>query len=273
MHYSNLTSNFEFNRFALLLSKYDYKIKQNDILAGVVIGLECTQVIVDVGLKKAAFLPLKELYIQKTLGSPSELLSINDTAEFLVLSINGKSNHVILSLKQMQSFYNWERLKQIDFRTSIIYGKIIQSLGRGKIIRFNSLKLFTLNLDIPKYYRRKQENKFFIPFKFTEIKDFIHTVSVNSRLALFFKLSLNIQSNKIYYGNIIAVRNFGIFLNILGIQCLLHISEISRNKIRNLSLLYQSGQQIQVKMLYKDLERGKISLTLRDLKITPHQRL
>ena len=273
MHCSNITSNFEFNKFALLLSKYDYKIKQNDILAGVVIGLECTHALVDVGLKKVAFLPLKELYIQKNPEFPIKLLTINYTAEFLILSINKNSNQVILSLKQMQSFYNWERLKQIDFRTTILYGKIEQSLGRGKIVRFNSLKIFALNTHIPKYYRRMKENKFFIPFKLTEVKDSIHTVSVNSRLALFFKLSLNIHNHKAYYGNIIAVRNFGIFLNILGLQCLLHISEISRDKIKNPNLLYQAGQQIQVKILYKDLERGKISLTLKNMKIIPHQRV
>ena len=273
MQCSEITSNFEFNRFALLLSRYDYKIKQNDILAGSVIGLECTHAIVDIGLKKVAFLPLKELSTQKIPESPSKVLSISDNAEFLILAINRRNNQVILSLKQMQSFYNWERLKQIDFRTSIIYGKIEQSLGRGKIIGFNSLKIFALNLHIPKYYRRQKEKKLFIPFKFTEVKDFIHTVSVNSRLAVFFKLSLNIYNHRTYYGNIIAVRNFGIFLNILGIQCLLHISEISDDKIKNLSLLYRSGQQIQVKILYKDLERGKISLTLKNIAITPHQRL
>ena len=273
MQCHDITSNFEFNQFAFLLSKYNYKIKQNDILAGVIIGLERRHAIVDLGLERVAFLPLKELSIQQLPDFPNQLLHTNYTAEFLILSINKMNGQVILSFKQMQSFYNWGRLKQIDFKTSIIYAKIEQSLGRGKILRFNSLKLFALNLHIPKYYRRNKANKFFIPLKFTEVKDFIHIVYVNSRLALFSKLSSNVQNHNIYYGNIIAVKNFGIFLNILGVQCFLHISEISREKIKNLRLLYQSGQQIQVKILYKDLEQGKISVTLKDTKISPLQQL
>lgn len=259
-----ITSNFEFNRFALLLSKYDYTVKQNDILAGRIIGLEYTHAIVDLGLKRVAFLPLKEI-CSKLPKNPNELLKINLICEFLILSIDKKSGQVIISLKQIQSFYSWERLKQINFQTSVIYAKLAESVGRGKILRFNNLRIFALNLHIPKYYRRKRETKLFLPLKIVEVKDSIHTVYVNSRLALFSKLSKNIDNQQTYYGTIISIRDFGIFLNILGIQCLLHISQL---KIQNLALVYQSGQLILVNILYKDLEQGKISLTLKNTNLT-----
>lgn len=262
MSLSRLTSNFEFNKFALLLSKYEYKIKVSDILAGVIIGLEATHALVDLGLKKVAFLPLREIST-KDPNSPNQFLEINFIGEFFILSYNKTTDQIIVSLKETQSLYLWERLKQIDFRTTIFYAQNEQTLGRGRILSSNGLKFYALNLHIPKYYRRQKDKKFLMPFKFIEIKDFIHIVQVNARLALFAKFSRDIKIGQIYCGNIISIKTFGVFLNILGIQSLLHISEISRQKISNLRELYKQGNQIKVRILYKNLEQGKISLTLR----------
>ena len=170
MQGSPITSNFEFNQFGLLLSKYDYTVKKNDILAGIIIGIEYRHAIVDLGLKKVAFLPLKEISM-KPPHYPSQLLNSNFICEFLILSINGKSGQVIVSLKQIQSLYNWERLKQLDFKSSVIYAKLEDSYDRGKILCFINLRVFALNLHIPKYYRRKRETQLFIPLKFVEVKD------------------------------------------------------------------------------------------------------
>lgn len=262
------TSNFEFNKFAVILSKYNYRIKQNDILAGIVIGIERSHIIVDIGLKNVAFLPLNELS-NDTISFGSQLLDINFTGEFLILYINEITSHTIISLKQIQSYYSWKRLKQLNFQTGIIYAKSEKSLGRGKIFMFDGLKIFALNLHIPKYYRRTKTKKFFIPFKFTEIKDFKHIVHVNSRLAVFNKLVTNIKTGNIYWGTIITIKPFGIFFNILGVYCLLHISQISRKRIKDLKSLYQRGEQMKVCIFYKDVEQGKIFLTLLEENFNP----
>ncbi|MDC7242780.1 MAG: S1 RNA-binding domain-containing protein, partial [Sphaerochaetaceae bacterium] len=225
-----------------------------------VVGIEPNHIIVDIGLKNVAFLPLKELFTDSHFNS--RILDINFIGEFLILYINETTNHTIISLKQIESYYSWKRLKQLNFQTGIIYAKSNNSLGKGKIFTFEGLKFFALNLHIPKYYRRAKTKTFFIPFKFIEIKDFKHIVHVNSRLAVFNKLVANILVGNNYLGTIITIKQFGIFLNILGVQCLLHISQISRKKIKDLRLLYHQGEQIKVRIFYKDLEQGKVSLTL-----------
>lgn len=268
MVFSFQTSNFEFNKFAVILSKYNYKIKQNDILAGIVIGIEPTHIIVDIGLKNVAFLPLKELSNDRS-NLTNQLLETNFIGEFLILGVNKITNQTIISLKQIHSYYSWKRLKQLNFRTGIIYAKSKNSLGRGRIFAFDDLKIFALNLHIPKYYRRTKTRKLFIPFKFLEIKDFSHIVHGNSRLAVFNKLVANIKVDKIYWGTIITIKQFGIFFNIFGVYCLLHISQISRKRIKDLKSLYRQGEQIKVRVFYKDLEQGKISLTLIDSNLPP----
>nr|QWK42332.1 ribosomal protein S1 [Postelsia palmaeformis] len=258
-----VTSKFDFNKFGLILSKYSYQIKKNDILAGIIIGIESNYALVDLGLKQTCFLPLKEISIYPTID-PRELLNNNFVSEFLILDINNDNSRVIVSLKRLESIYLWNRLRQIDFANMTIYAKIEKPLGKGKLVIFNSLRFFVLNLNIPKYYLRTNNKNLFMPFKFLEVKDFFHIAHVSSKLAIFNKVNKNLSIGQIYRGNITSIKDFGIFINVLGIKCFLHISEISQNhnKITNISSLYKLGDQIPIKIIYKDTERGRISVTL-----------
>nr|YP_011007094.1 30S ribosomal protein S1 [Phaeostrophion irregulare]WAM64381.1 30S ribosomal protein S1 [Phaeostrophion irregulare] len=269
---SFMTSNFEVNCFTLILSEYEYIVKQNDILAGSIIGLESTHALVDLGLAQIAFLPLDETTVQSTIN-PYELLKTKFTAEFLILNINDKTDEIIVSLRHVHSLCLWERLKQINFQHTVIYAKKEDSLSKGKLIFFKGLRIFALNAHIPKYYRRKKDKNFFMPFKFIEIKDFVHVAHVNSRLAIFSESTKNLKIGSYFFGNINSIKDFGIFLNILGIRCLLHISQISKKRIPNIDRLYKRGDQIRVEVIHKDMEQGKISVSLKKLITNPHLQL
>ncbi len=257
-----VTSKFDFNKFGLILSKYSYKVKKNDILAGIVIGVESNYALVDLGLEQVCFLPLKEISI---CSSPQNggLLKLNYIGEFLILDINN-SNRIIISMKRVQSIYLWNRLRQIDFTNIIIFARFEKSLLKGKLIKFNGLSFFVLNINIPKYYLRINNKRLFIPFKFLEIKDFFHIAHISSKLAVFNKVNKNLVVGAIYLGNVTSIKYFGVFINILGVNCLLHISEIFQKNThtQNLSSLYKLGDQIPLKIISKDIERGRVSVTL-----------
>nr|YP_011007375.1 30S ribosomal protein S1 [Scytothamnus australis]WAM64804.1 30S ribosomal protein S1 [Scytothamnus australis] len=252
-----LTSKFDFNKFGLILSKYSYQVKKNDILAGVIVGIESNYVLVDLGLKEICFLPLNELSVYY-ISDPRELLYINFIGEFLINSTSG--NRIIVSLKKVHYTYLWNRLRQIDFKNLTIYGKVEKSFRRGKIIIYNDLFFFTLNSSMPKYYHRSTNKSLFLPFKFIEVKDSFHIAHISSKLAIFSKLNKNLTIGERYVGNIVSIRDFGILVNILGIKCLFHISKVPKEQ--NLTSFYSRGDQIEFKIISKDIERGKISLSL-----------
>lgn len=260
---STSTAKFNFNKFSLILSKYSYKIKTNDILAGIIVGVESNYALVDLGVGQVCFLPLEEIFIF-SVASPAELLTINYVGEFLILNINKNSNRIMISMKRVQSIYLWNRLRQIDFKNTIIYARFKKSFIKGQLINFNGLFFFVLNKNIPKYYLRINNKNIFIPFKFMEIKDYFHIVHTSSKLAVFNKVNKNLVIGSTYSGNVTSIQYFGVFINILGINCLLHISEIFKKKshIQNLSSLYKLGDRINVKIISKDIERGRASVTL-----------
>lgn len=262
MFLCTVTSKFDFNKFGLILSKYSYKVKKNDILAGIIVGVESNYALVDLGLEQVCFLPLKEISID---SSPENvgLINLNYIGEFLILDINN-SNRIIISMKRVQSIYLWNRLRQIDFTNIIIFARFEKSLLKGKLIKFNGLSFFVLNINIPKYYLRINNKKLFMPFKFLEIKDFFHIAHISSKLAVFNKVNKNLVVGSIYLGNVTSIKYFGVFINILGVNCLLHISEIFQKNThtQNLSSLYKLGDQIPLKIISKDIERGRVSVTL-----------
>ena len=262
---SIVTSKFDFNKFGLILSKYSYKVKTNDILAGIIIGIESNYALVDLGLEQVCFLPLKEIAISP-ISKPKDLLNINYIGEFLILDIHKNSNRIIVSMKRVQAIYLWNRLRQIDFYNITIYAKLGKSLGKGKLIIFNGLSFFVLNINIPKYYLRVKNKNLFMPFKFLEVKDYFHIAHISSKLAVFNKVNKNLISGPTYLGTVTSIKYFGVFVNILGVNCLLHISEIFKkgNQTQNLSSLYKIGDQIFLKIISKDLERGRVSVTLKD---------
>lgn len=266
MPLSIVPSTFDFNKFGLLLSKYSYQAKKNDILAGIVIGIESNYALVDLGLEQICFLPLKEISICQTLDL-REFLNINFIGEFSILDITNRQNRIIISLRRIESIYLWNRLRQIDFSNITIYAKIEKSIGKGKLTIYNGLLLFVLNSNIPKYYLRIDRKNIFMPFKFLEVKDYYHVAHISSKLAIFSKVNNNLTIGLIYPGNVISIRDFGVFINILGIKCLLHISEMAQkqNKVTNLNLLYKVGDQLKLKVIYKDTKRGRISVTLASL--------
>ena len=105
-----------------------------------------------------------------------------------------------------------------------------------------------------------------MPFKFLEVKDSFHIAQMSSKLAIFSKINKNLVIGPIYLANVTSIKYFGVFVNILGVNCLLHISEIFKKttQTENLSSLYKLGDQIKLRIISKDIERGRVSVALQN---------
>lgn len=259
-----LTPKFGANKIASVLLKYNYKVKTGDILAGTVIGIERKQNLINLGLKQAAFLPKEEIFLDDS-KNQSQTLKTNEVGEFVILYHDEKTNKTIVSLRQLNYLKLWERLKQIDFKNMILFTNPEHSIWGGKIVGFDGLRIFIPNLHLPKYYRRKNSGDTILPTKILEVKDKKYQIVGSSRLAILKKQSPCLQVGLTTIGSVLSVKPFGLFLNIYGIKCLLHISEISNKKIENIKDLYKKGDRIKVKIIYVNSSQGKIALSSKQL--------
>lgn len=259
-----LTPKFGSNKIASVLQKYNYKVKTGDILAGTVVGIERKHVLVDVGLKQVSFLPREEIFIKSNVDF-TQNIKTNNLGEFVILDYDEKTNKTIVSLTRLHYLRIWERFKQIDFKNIILFSTLEKNIWGGKLANFDDLKVFIPNSHLPKYYRRKVISDNILPMKILEVKDKRHQVIGSSRLAFLKKQSPSLQVGFTQVTNVLSVKPFGIFLNIYGIKCLLHISEISNKKIENITSLYKKGNRIKVKVIYVNSSQGKIAVSARFL--------
>lgn len=246
------------DKVANLLVKYNYQLKIDDILAGSIIGIERQQTLVDIGLRQVAFLPLNEIFIQD-LKSPNQLLEINNVDEFFILYF--KENLVILSMRRLHYIKLWERFKQIDFKNMLLTTHYKKAISSAKIVDFGGLDIYLPNTHLPKYHRRIKVKIKPIKVKILEVKDRKHSIIASSRLAILKNQGPSLYIGQIQTGSILAVKSFGLFLNVYGIKCLLHISEISNKKIENIYTLYKKGDRLKVKIIYINGRQGKIALS------------
>nr|YP_002327491.1 ribosomal protein S1 [Vaucheria litorea]ACF70908.1 ribosomal protein S1 [Vaucheria litorea] len=250
------------DKIASLLLKYNYQVKTGDILAGFIIGKERNEILLNLGLKKATFLPYSELFINLP-QNYNKVLSTSNIGEFIILYYNSQTNITLVSFRRLHYLRLWERFKDINFNNMIFFSFFKKSIWGGKIVKFDKLDIFIPNFHLPKYYRRKLIHNKLINIKILQIQKKQYSIIGSSRLAIFKSHCLSFYKGLVQKCCIIAIKPFGIFLNIYGLRCLLHISEIPNKKIKFINKYYKKGDHIIVKVLYINNNTGKIAVSMK----------
>jgi small subunit ribosomal protein S1 len=251
--------NFEKNNFVKLLTKYNYKFTIGDIFAGKVIGLEKSLYLIDIGTNILSSLPISEIFSFQSFDI-KEIFDRNYIGEFILLEYNPDKNLAIISLNRLKSLIIWQRLKVFSEENLILLGQLEKSVGKGKIIRVEGFKGFIPNSHLPKYYRYKKLN---LPLKFLSLNESKNKIFLSCKLAYFINQIKYINIKQVILGCITQVKSYGLFVNLYGLKGLVHISEVSSQKIDNLTKLFKKGQIINIRILYINLNRGRISLSLK----------
>jgi len=255
--------NFEKNNFANVLKKYKYQFTVGNIIAGKIVGFEKGLCKVDIGSNHTACLPLYEICLYKSFLS-KEIFEKNQISEFVLLQYEPNKNISIISLKRLKSIIIWQRLKNLNQENLICFGQLQKSIKQGKFVMIQGLKSFVENSNLPKYYRHNyQQFKFRLPFKIIELSQAKNKIFVSCKLAHFKNQTNFIKTNQSICGCITQIKSYGLFVNIYGLKGLLHISEISSDRISDLTKVFKKGQLINVKILYINFNQGRIALSLK----------
>ena len=251
--------NSEKNNFVKILKKYNYIFNVGDIFAGKIIGLEKSLSVVDIGAKILSVLPLSEISFFKSFTT-KEIFTKKDICEFVLIEYNLEKKIAIISLKKLRSSIIWQRLKIFATENVIFLGQLEKVVKKGKILRVEGLRGFIPNSHLPKYYRYKKLN---LAVKFLKLNKGKNKIFLSNKLAYFTDQVKYLPVKQVIIGCIVQVKLYGLFVNIYGLKGLLHISQISSKRIDNITKLFKKGQIINVIILYINLNRGRISLSLK----------
>jgi small subunit ribosomal protein S1 len=244
--------------------------KDGDIMEGVVVKIDRDEILLDIGYKSEGVIPSKELSIRHDVD-PNEVVKVGDRIEALVLQKEDKEGRLILSKKRAQYERAWGRIEDTMASGQTIKGPVIEVVKGGLILDIGLRGFLPASLVDLRRVRDLQ------PYIGTELECKIIELDRNrnnvvlSRRAFLEesqsegrkKFLENLQKGERRKGTVSSIVNFGAFVDLGGVDGLVHVSELSWKHVDHPSEVVAVGQEVEVEVLDVDLERERVSLSLK----------
>jgi len=262
-----------------LVPNYDITIvdfDEGDILKGRVVKIDKDEVLVDVGFKSEGVIPMNELSIRNSV-KPDEVLSLEDEIEIMVLQKEDQEGRLILSKKRAEVEKSFDKIESVYQNDETVEGQVIEYVKGGLILDIGLRGFLPASLiDIKKTRDLSSYIGERYACKIIEVDRNRNNV-VLSRKAIIEderkeqrkEVLDNIEVGQVRTGNITSIADFGAFVDVDGIDGLIHISELSWNHVKHPSEVVKVGQEVNVEILDIDCEKQRLSLGLKQTQKDP----
>ncbi len=263
------------------LAAIDETIKyfnDGDIVEGTVVKVDRDEVLLDIGYKTEGVIPSRELSIKHDVD-PHDVVKVSDHIEALVLQKEDKEGRLILSKKRAQYERAWGTIEKIKDDDGVVTGTVIEVVKGGLILDIGLRGFLPASLvemrrvrDLQPYVGRE------IEAKIIELDKNRNNVVLSRRAWLEQTQSevrqnfLNtLQRGQIRKGVVSSIVNFGAFVDLGGVDGLVHVSELSWKHIDHPGEVVEVGQEVTVEVLDVDMDRERVSLSLKSTQEDPWQ--
>jgi len=265
---SNTKISFTREDFAALLDQYDYHFSPGDIVPGTVFSMEQKGALIDIGAKTAAFIPIQEMSINRV-DDPLEVLQSDETREFFILSDENEDGQLTLSLRRIEYMRAWERVRQLQTEDATVRSLVFATNRGGALVRIEGLRGFIPGSHISTRQAKEDLVGQELPLKFLEVDEERNRLVLSHRRALVEKKMNRLEVGEVVIGTVRGIKPYGAFIDIGGVSGLLHISEISHEHIETPHTVFNVNDELKVMIIDLDAERGRISLSTKQLEPEP----
>ena len=259
---------FTHEDFAALLDKYDYHFSPGDIVPGTVFSLEPRGALIDIGAKTAAYIPIQEMSINRV-DNPDEVLQSNETREFYILSDENEEGQLTLSIRRIEYMRAWERVRQLQTEDATVRSGVFATNRGGALVRIEGLRGFIPGSHISTRKPKEDLVGEELPLKFLEVDEERNRLVLSHRRALVERKMNRLEVGEVVIGTVRGIKPYGAFIDIGGVSGLLHISEISHEHIDTPHSVFNVNDELKVMIIDLDAERGRISLSTKQLEPEP----
>jgi small subunit ribosomal protein S1 len=249
-----------------------------DIVEGVIVKVDRDEVLLDIGYKTEGIIPSRELSIKHDID-PNEVVTVGDRVEALVLQKEDKEGRLILSKKRAQYERAWGSIEKIKEEDGVVTGTVIEVVKGGLIMDIGLRGFLPASLvemrrvrDLGPYIGKQ------IEAKIIELDKNRNNVVLSRRAYLEQSQSavrtgfLNqLERGQIRKGVVSSIVNFGAFVDLGGVDGLVHVSELSWEHVDHPSKVVEVGQEVTVEVLDVDFDRERVSLSLKSTQEDPWQ--
>ena len=258
----------ETTSFAEMLEESLKSFNTDEKVRGVVVGIAPNEIQVDVGRKQAGFIPASELSSDPNV-KPEDIVKIGDELDLLIMRTNDQEGTIMLSKKRLDAQKGWEVVAAAEEDGTILKGVVTEIIKGGLIAVTNGVRVFipasqaTASRGEPLDDLLKQE----VEFRIIEVNrsrrravGSIRSVLQDARKAQAEKFWETAEEGKEYTGTVKSLTAYGAFVDLGGIDGMVHISELSWSRIKHPSEVVNVGDTVNVYIKSLDREKGKISL-------------
>jgi len=254
-------------------SKTFTALREGDVVSGVVVHIDRGEVLVDVGTKSEGIIRRHELSRDSSLNA-EDIVKVGERIDVYIMETENQDGNLILSKKRADFEKAWERVQESKEKnetltamvTDRVKGGLVVDLGIRGFVPASHVGNGSMKNNLEKYVGQS------IPLKVIEVDKERRKVVLSNKLAMdedrMSKKAETVQSlqpNQIRRGIVRRLTNYGAFIDLGGIDGLLHISEMSWTRINHPSEVLKEGQELDVVILKMDLDAGRVSLGLRQI--------
>ena len=265
--------------FEELLNQSFKTLNNGDRVTGIVTAITPTEVQVDVGAKQAAYIKLSELTDDPTV-KPEDVVHVGDEIETWVVRVNDVEGYAELSKKRLDAAKVWENIEQAVEEKTVLDGTVTEENKGGIVVSVKGVRVFVpasqsgqpRGADLSAMKGQK------VQLRITEVNrarrrvvGSIRSVTDEARRAAQEEIWSNIEVGKHYTGTVKSMTSYGVFVDIGGVDGMVHISELSWSRIKTPSEVCKVGDTMEVYVISFDPEKRKISLGVKDHSVDPWQ--
>jgi small subunit ribosomal protein S1 len=266
-----------------LVPNYDatmISFKEGDVVSGKVVRIDKDEVLVDIGYKSEGVIPSNELSIRKSVD-PGDEVSLGEEVDALVLTKEDQEGRLILSKKRARFEKAWRRIEAAAESGEPVEGTVIEVVKGGLILDLGVRGFLPASLvDIRRVHNLDEFMGQKLECKVIELNRSRNNVVLSRRAVLEEErkevreqILGRLQPGQIVDGKISNIVDFGAFVDLDGIDGLIHISELSWSHVNHPSEVVGIGDTVRVKVLDIDRDRQRISLGLKQTQEDPWQRV
>lgn len=254
--------------FEEMLEESLKSLNTDEKVHGVVVGISPTEVYVDVGRKQAGFIPAAELSNDPN-AKPEDLVKIGDEMDLLIMKTNDQEGTIMLSKRRVDAMKGWDEITQAMESNEVLEGKVIEVVKGGVIVLYKAMRIF-VPASQATASRGEDLNALLnteVRFRIIEVNrqrrravGSIRSVLREERKAAQEKFWEQVEEGQQFTGKVKSLTNFGAFVDLGGVDGMVHISELSWNRIKHPSEVLKVGDTVDVYVKGLDRENGKISL-------------
>ncbi|KAL0290233.1 UNVERIFIED_CONTAM: 30S ribosomal protein S1, chloroplastic [Sesamum angustifolium] len=266
---------FTIDDFHSAIEKYDFDSEIGTKVKGMVFNTDANGALVDITAKSSAYLSVKEACIHNIRHVQEAGIVPGMREEFVIIGENEADDSLILSLRSIQYDLAWERCRQLQAEDVVVKGKVVGANKGGIVALVEGLRGFVhfhksqrspVNVFQKSTAEELLEKE--LPLKFVEVDEEQSRLVLSNRKAMAdSQAQLGIGS--VVIGTVQSLKPYGAFIDIGGINGLLHVSQISHDRVSDIATVLQPGDTLKVMILSHDRERGRVSLSTKKLEPTP----